>query len=75
MWLFQFNVILMRRYFLLDKVISCFRDPESVSAECECEFPAHPIKYRVNCRTGSPLEQWRRLRFATPESLNLSPQK
>ena len=26
-----------------------FRDPESVSAKCE--FPAHPIENRCNCRS------------------------
>ena len=49
MWLFQFNAILMQKYFLLDNLILCFRDPGSVSTECE--FPAHPIKYRCNCLT------------------------
>ena len=49
MWLFQFNAILMQKYLLLDSPMSCFRDPQSVSAKRE--FPAHPVKNRCNCRT------------------------
>ena len=49
-----------------------FRDPESVSGECE--FLAHP-EYRCNCRTEFTTGTLEESEIATPESLNLPTQK